>query len=137
LNIGTGAAAKTVTLGSTNTTSATVINSGSGDVSITGGNLRIFSAAKGLQIQTGAVTDFAGTSVLTNGTVVIANTNIATGDYIFLTRIGAAASTALGMLSYTISNATSFTVTSLDIATPANTQTGDVSTFAYFIVRPL
>lgn len=84
----------------------------------------------------GAVTDFIGTGVLTAGTQTIANTNIATGDVILLTRTGVAASTALGELTYTISNGASFTVTSIIIGTPASTQTADVSTYAYFIVRP-
>jgi hypothetical protein len=99
--------------------------------------LRIATTGKGLQIKAGAATDFAGNSVLTSGTVTINNTNIATGDLIFLSRISAAASTTLGVLSYTISNGASFTVTSLILGTPGSTQTGDVSTFAYFIVRPL
>ena len=137
ITIGNGASANTVTLGSTNTTSTTVINGGSGDVKVTGSNLRIATTGKGLQIKAGAATDFAGNSVLTAGTVTISNTNIAAGDMIFLQRIGAAASTTLGELSYTISAGVGFTVTSLVLGTPGSTQTGDVSTFAYFIVRPL
>lgn len=84
----------------------------------------------------GAVTDFRGTGVLTAGTQTIANTNIATGDMIFLTRTAVNASTALGELSYTISNATSFTVTALNTLT-ATTLAADVSSYAYIIVRPI
>ena len=65
VSIGTGAAAKTVSLGSTNTTSTTTINSGSGNVNVTGGNLVIATSAKMLQWKGGAVTDFRGTGVLT------------------------------------------------------------------------
>jgi len=136
IKIGTGAAAQTVTIGSTNTTSATTINAGSGNVNVTGGHLAIASVAKTLLVNGGAVTDFIGTGTLTAGTQTIANTNIATGDVILLTRTGAAASTTLGELTYTISDATSFTVTSLILGTPGSTQTGDLSTYAYFIVRP-
>ena len=84
----------------------------------------------------GAVTDFIGTGVLTAGTQTIANTNIAAGDVILITRTGVAASTTLGVLVYTISAGVSFTVTSVILGTPGSTQTGDVSTYAYFIVRP-
>ena len=81
------------------------------------------------------VTDFIGTGVLTAGTQTIANTNIAAGDVILLTRTGVGASTALGELTYTISAGASFTVTSLGVTT-ATILVGDVSTYAYFIVRP-
>jgi hypothetical protein len=135
VNIATGAGANTVALGSINSTSATTINSGSGNINATGGNLKIATTGKGLQIKAGAATDMAGSSVLVLGTVTIANTNIATGDLIFLSRIASNGSVTLGEYSYTIINATSFTVTSLTLGTPAATQTADVSSFAYFIVR--
>lgn len=96
----------------------------------------VLAAGGSASFNGGAVTDFIGTGVLTAGTQTIANTNIATGDVILLTRTGVAASTALGELTYTISNGASFTVTSIIIGTPASTQTADVSTYAYFIVRP-
>jgi len=134
--IGTGAGVNSVSLGSTTTTSATTINSGSGNVNITGGHLAIASVAKTLLVNGGAVTDFIGTGVLTAGTQTIANTNIATGDIILLARTGVAASTTLGVLTYTISNGVSFTVTSVILGTPGSAQTGDVSTYSYFIVRP-
>jgi hypothetical protein len=56
---------------------------------------------------------------------------------IFLTRTAANGSTTFGELSYTISNGASFTVTSLILGTPGSTQTGDTSTFAYIIIRPV
>lgn len=137
ITIGNGASANTVALGSTNSTSTTVINAGSGDVKVTGSNLRIATTGKGLQIKTGAATDMAGSAVLVLGTVTVNNTNIATGDLIFLSRIASNGSVTLGVLSYTISNGASFTITSLILGTPASTQTADVSSVAYFIVRPL
>ncbi len=136
VNIATGAGANTVALGSTNSTSTTTINSGSGNVNITGGHLAIASVAKTLLVNGGAVTDFIGTGVLTLGTQTIANTNIATGDVILLTRIATNGSVTLGEFTYTISNATSFTVTSVILGTPASTQVADVSSYSYFIVRP-
>jgi len=129
-----GAGGVTITTGSTGlaVTGATVIT---GDLSCSG-NLSITGAAKGLRIETGAVTDMCGTGVLTAGTQTIANTNIATGDMIILQRVGPAASTALGQLSYTIINATSFTVTSLGVTT-ATILMADVSTYFWFVIRPL
>ncbi len=138
IRIGTGGSTtSSLTIGSTTGGSTTTINSGTGNVNVTGGHLKIVTAGKGLQIETGAVTDFAGTGVLTAGTQTILNTNILTGDYIFLTRIGVAASTTLGELTYTISNGASFTVNSVVLGTPGSVQVGDVSTYAYFIIRPL
>lgn len=112
------------------------LTSGTGNVSVTGGHLSIASVAKTLLVNGGAVTDFIGTGVLTAGTQTIANTNIAAGDVILLTRTAVNASVTLGMLTYTISAGASFTVTSVILGTPASTQTADVSSYAYFIVRP-
>lgn len=95
-------------------------------------------AATQLQVEGGAVTDFIGTATLALGTTgAIANTNIAAGDRIFIQRIAANASTLLGELSYTISAGASFTITALETATPGDTEVGDLSTVAYFIVREL
>jgi hypothetical protein len=136
VNIATGAGANTVVLGSTNTTSTTTINSGSGNINATGGHLSIVSDAKTLFVKGGAATDFVGTGVLTSGTQTIANTNIAAGDIILLSRTAVNASTTLGELTYTISAGASFTVTSVIIGTPGSPETGDLSSYAYFIVRP-
>jgi hypothetical protein len=136
LSIASGAAANVVVLGSTNTTASTTINSGSGNVNIAGGNLKMTTSGKYFGLKAAAATDFAGTGTLVLGTLQINNTNIATGDLIFISRIAANGSVTLGELTYTISNTTSFTVTSLTLASPAATQTADVSSFAYFIVRP-
>jgi hypothetical protein len=139
VSVGASANAHTSTFGSTNTTSTTVIQSGSGGITMTGnitasGDITINGAAKQLKVEGGAVTDFIGSSVLTAGTVTIANTNIKATDRIFLSRTAANASTTMGMLSYTISAGASFTVTSLILGTPGSTQTADVSSFVYFIV---
>ncbi len=135
IKIGTGAGAQTVTVGSTNTTSTLTLNAGSGNINATGGHLAIATVAKTLLVNGGAVTDFIGTGVLTAGTQVIANTNIATGDVIIITRTAVNASTALGVFTYTISNGVSFTVTAMGVTT-ATILVGDVSSYAYFIVRP-
>ncbi len=136
--IGNGAFATTTSLGSTNTTSTTTINGGSGGVNVTGANLQIATAGKFLEIKGAAfaATNSIGVGTLVMGAATINNTNIATGDVILLTRTGVAASTTLGMLTYTISNGASFTVTSVIVGTPGSPQTGDVSTFSYIIVRP-
>lgn len=103
-----------------------------GDATI-GGDLILSSVATQLQMNGGAATDFIGVDTLIAGTVTVANTNIAAGDRIFLTRSALNASPELGDLITTISAATSFTVTSYDaLGVIANT---DVSSFDYFIVR--
>jgi hypothetical protein len=136
LNIATGAAANVVTIGTTTGAASLNLQSGSGNVSVTGGNLKIATTGKGLQIKSGVVTDMCGTGVLTAGTQTILNTNIATGDQIYITRVGVAGSTALGMFTYTISNGVSFTVTSMGVTT-GTILVADVSTYAWFIVRPV
>lgn len=136
ISIGTGAGVNAVSLGSTNTTSTTTINSGSGNTNVTGGHLVIASVARTLLVNGGAVTDFIGTGVLTAGTQTIANTNIAAGDMIIPIRISSNSSTAIGNLTYSISAGASFTITSVSDAAPGSTLVSDVSTYAYFIIRP-
>ncbi len=136
IKIGTGGSTTSaLTIGSTTGGSTTTINSGTGNVNVTGGHLAIASVAKTLLVNGGAVTDFIGTGVLTGGTQTILNTNIATGDVILITRLAVNASTALGEFTYTISNGVSFTVTSMGVTT-ATILVADVSSYAYFIVRP-
>lgn len=108
-----------------------------GDISTSGGNISITGAGKQLRVEGGAATDFIGTATLASGEVTVANTNIAASDRIFIQRQSAGSSTALGELTYTISAGASFTITSKDLSTPANTVTGDVSVVSYFIVRQL
>ena len=132
INIGTGAAARPITIGNVTTTTAVVINTGSGDCTVNG-DLILGTVATQLQMNGGAATDFIGNNTLNNGTLTINNTNIAATDRIFLQRIDINGSAAIGHLTYTISAATSFTVTSIDAA--GATETDDDSTFTYFIVR--
>lgn len=108
-----------------------------GDLTVSAGNVIISGAGKQLRVEGGAVTDFIGTATLASGEVTVANTNIAAADRIFIQRQSAGSSTALGELTYTISAGASFTITSKDLSTPANTVTGDVSVVSYFIVRQL
>lgn len=113
------------------------LTTGTGDVTATGGNLIIATSARQLRVQGGAVTDFIGTATLTNGTVTVANTNIAAGDRIIPARTAVNASSVLGMLVYSITPATSFTVEARIVGTPASIETNDQSSFAYFIVREI
>lgn len=105
-----------------------------GDITATLGNVIINGAAKQLRVHGGAVTDFIGTAILVNGTVTVANTNIATTDRIFVTRSAVNASTALGVFKVVKTATTNFVVTACKPA-DATTETGDVSTVEYFIVR--
>ena len=139
-NIDGGAAISSITSITAGSTliATTSITSLGGDITANVGNVVFNSAGKQLRVHGGAVTDFIGTATLTSGTTgAIANTNIAATDRIFVQRVAANASTTLGELSYTISAGASFTITSLILGTPGSTQTADVSTVTYFIVRQL
>lgn len=96
----------------------------SGDISMAG-NFVMSTAAKQIKMKGGAVTDFIGSAVLVAGTVTVANTNISTTDRILVVR-STTGGTA-GHLSYTITNATSFTINS--------SAGGDTSTVVYVIIR--
>jgi hypothetical protein len=184
INIGTGPGVKTVTLGSTNTSSITTINAGSsglilnptalgptqignsagadvtieagaditiaafghhiflstggtGDVVVEDANLQLSTNESQLQVKGNSPTDFIGTATLVSGVVTIANTNIAANDRIFIQRITANASTALGTLEYNITPGLTFNIVSVDPASPGTPVTADVSTVTYFIIRQL
>ncbi len=99
------------------------------------GDLLLSLPATQIQMEGGALTDFIGIGTLSAGTATIANTNIASTDRIFFQREALNASPEIGNLSYTISAAASFTVTSLtDAGATAST---DVSSFVYHIIREL
>lgn len=134
----TEADANAIVISASNAAGNINLNTAGGNVVATGGNVIINSAAKQLQVQGGAVTDFIGTATLTNGTTgAIANTNIAAGDRIFIQRTAVNASSVLGMLVYSISAATSFTITSRIVGTPGSNETNDQSSLTYFIVREI
>jgi len=125
---GTGAFAVTGPI-----TASTSMTATAGDITATLGNVVINGAAKQLQVHGGAVTDFIGQATLTNGTVTVANTNIAATDRVFVTRSAKNGSTAYGVPLITITAATNFVLTACKSDT--TTETGDASTFDYFIVR--
>ena len=130
----TSAGALTTAAGITATTGNIVATAG--DISATLGNVIIAGAAKQLQIEGGAVTDFIGQATLINGTVSIANTNIAAGDKVLVSRQGINGSTALGVFDVVITPATSFSITARN-PTDATTQTNDISIVDYVIIRQL
>lgn len=128
------AAADAIVLDASNAAGGIQFTAGSNNVSCDT-NFILSSVATQFQMNGGAVTDFIGQATLTNGQVTVANTNIAATDRIFLTRSAINASTALGMPLTTISAGASFTIEAKDLATPANDETGDQSTFDYVIIR--
>lgn len=125
------------TISATTTIAAGTTLTAGTDITSTAGNVIINGTGKQLRVQGGAVTDFIGTTTLTNGvtTPAVANTNIAAGDRIYITRTAANASTAFGTYDYTISAGASFTSTAKKADT--TTETGDQSTLTYFIVREI
>lgn len=132
VNIATGAAANAVTVGTENTTATLDLKAGSGGVNVYG-DLNLANVATKISMNGGAVTDFIGTATLVGGTVTVANTNIAAGDRIIISRSALNASPALGFLLYTISAGASFTIESYSAVGAAVVT--DVSSFTYVIVR--
>ena len=122
VNIATGAAAKTLTLGSATAGSVTNVNS----------QLVIATAGKGLTINGGAATDTIGQATLVGGTVTIANTNIAATDRIMITRRTRGGG-AVGFLIYGINAGVQFVVESVDAVGAAVVT--DTSEFDYVIIR--
>jgi hypothetical protein len=96
-------------------------------------DLNLSSVATKISLNGGAVTDFIGRATLVGGTVTVANTNIAAGDRIFVTRSALNASPALGFPITTISAGASFTIAAYSAAGAAVAT--DVSTFDYIIFR--
>jgi len=106
-----------------------------GTTSVTSdGNLIMSAVATQLVMNGGAVTDFIGQATLTAGTVTVANTNIAAGDRVFVTRSDLNGSTAIGLFDVSITALTNFII---DARKPADAtvETNDVSIVDYFIVR--
>jgi len=99
------------------------------------GNILMPQPSTQLQMEGGADTDFIGQVTLTTGTATVSNTNISSTDKIFLQREGIGASTDLGVLDISITDSTSFTITSLRPGNPGSTETDDLSIINYFIVR--
>ena len=139
VSAGTTVTAGTGVVATTGGVTATAgdITATAGDIVATAGNIEIEGAGAYLAVEGGAVTDFIGQATLVSGTVTVANTNISSADKVFVTREGVAASTALGVLDVSITDATSFTITALQPGTPGSAETGDVSLVNYFIVRQL
>lgn len=133
--IGTGGTGAVNIGNATGNTAVTGNIAATGDITTTAGNVIISGAAKQLQVEGGAVTDFIGEATLVVGTVTVANTNIAANDRIFLTHGAVNASSAIGVLAYTISAGVSFTINALDDL--AGVEPNDLSTVSYFIVRQL
>jgi hypothetical protein len=156
VNIGTGGAAQAVTVGSTTTTSATTIQSGSGHVNVAAGanNLNITAATTAI---TGAATvsttlgvtgkttltggvvlpaTMAGTATLTNGTVTVATAGVDTLSKIFLS-IGTPTNLTVNVSApaASIIDATSFVING-NLADSTVNAADDTTTVNWFIVNP-
>lgn len=132
INIGTGAAAKLVSIGSA-TAGSTLNLRAAAQVEVES-NLLLGTAGTKILMNGGLATDFIGTTTLAAGTVTIANTNIAANDRIMLSRRTAGGG-AVGFLTYVITPATNFVITSVDaLGAPVVTDTGDID---YIIVRQI
>jgi hypothetical protein len=125
INIGTGAAAKLVAIGSA-TAGSTLNLRAAAQVEVES-NLLLGTAGTKIIMNGGLPTDFIGRDILVGGTVTVANTNIGANDKIFLS-VELPGGTQ-GFLSYAINAGVDFTITS--------TNALDTSTVAYFIVRQI
>lgn len=106
------------------------LNSGGGDVEIggsSGSNLNIMVAGRTLKIKQGT-NACAGTGATMSAGVVTVNTNaVATGDIILTSKTAAGGTLGSGDPVVTISNGTSFTLTSSSVL--------ETSTFSWWIVK--
>lgn len=97
-----------------------------------GGDLLTTTAGKGLQIKPGSNAR-AGSAVLVAGTVTVANTTVTANTLLLLTRKTAGGTLGAGGYIYTVSAATSFTITSVDTA--GSLSNADTSTLSYMLVE--
>lgn len=132
INIGTGAAAKLVAIGSA-TVGSTLNLRAAAQVEVES-NLLLGTAGTKIIMNGGLATDFIGTTTLAAGTVTVANTNIAATDRIMLSRRTAGAG-AVGFLTYVINAGADFVISSVDATGAAvGTDTGAID---YVIVRQI
>lgn len=75
-----------------------------------------------------------GSADLVNGTVTVNNVLATANSYIFVSRAGVNASTALGEL-VAVSSAGSFTISARSLVTPGNIEAGDLSSVRWRIVE--
>lgn len=93
------------------------------------GHLVLTQPGAHISIASGAVTDSVGTVTLNGDTpVVVANTNVRTGDLIILTRVSTPVGDTPGHVTYTIQDGVSFTVVS--------SEASDQGVLNYLIIRP-
>lgn len=97
-------------------------------------NATVSTVQTRLEVKGGVVTNSIGAATLAAGVATVLNTSIATTDRIILFRTIPNASTALGLFSYVINAGVSFVITARKPA-DATTETGDLSTVGYLIVR--
>lgn len=128
-----GAATGNTTIGVNAGTNATTLTAGTGAVNCET-DFNLTAVATKISMNGGAATDFIGTVTLSSGVATVLNSNIAAGDRISLTNNGINGSTALGLLTYVVTPATNFVITSRN-PTDATTQTNDNSIVSYVIVR--
>ena len=76
-----------------------------------------------------------GTSTLASGTVTVNTTAVTTNSIILIQRKSVNGSTALGSMTYSVVNNTSFTVTAVQPSSPASTEINDNSIFVYQIIN--
>lgn len=139
INIGEGSADHTITIGNDScgdiyVKSEQFVNMSAPEIRIEG-DLAFTDRSTQITMIGGSDIDFIGYRTLVAGTITVPNTSIDTNDRILISRASVNGSSAIGQLTYSISDGASFTITSVQPSSPAVTETNDVSIVSYFIVR--
>jgi hypothetical protein len=142
ISIGGGAAANQISIGTTNTTAALNLKSGSGNVNVTGNLNFVTSGNKILSANVGTVAaagaNSFGSIVLVGGTATVSTTAVTANSLIFLSRqsVGATGANPLGILAVgTIVAGTSFDINANTTANSGTLVVTDVSVVSYMIVN--
>ena len=117
--------------GTTNTTLTVSTPGVNADLLTVGGTVD----AQALKLANTGGAAVVGSATLASGIVTINTTASDVNAQIFVTRTGFNTSTALGELRVSSQNASNFTVVSATPSAPSTTETGDQSSFAWFILN--
>ena len=108
---------------------------GTGNLTLTTGNLILSAAGDGLVLTSGANARI-GQATLVGGTIAVANTSVTANTRIFITRSSVGASTALGLLEAFPTAGVGFTINSFDAAL-AGLVVNDVSVIDWMLVESI
>jgi hypothetical protein len=91
--------------------------------------------ANGAEVPYGVVVSGGNTTLASGVSPAVPVPSIKAGAQVVLTLLNPNGSTALGIPKVVVTAGTGFQITSLTVGTPASTQTGDDSTYAYSVIQ--